>query len=92
MSKRNKYDYRITQSNSSWSAEIIRRVTSKKSIVSKSQDGFSNEEEAKNWGEKELKAFQLNQKDRNQRHSSKRQQKAERIKTKAEANSKHKEH
>ena len=85
MAKSNKYDYQITQDNSSWSAQIIRRVTSKKTVVSKSQDGFPTETEAQDWGKKELEAFMLNLKNRNQRHSSQRQQKADKIKAKAEA-------
>ncbi len=88
MAKSNKYDYRVTADNSSWSAEIIRRVTSKKTIVSKSQDGFSSEDDAQQWAKKELEAFQQNQQKQNQRQSTKRQQKADRIKTKAEANAK----
>ncbi len=88
MAKSNKYDYRVTDDNSNWTAEIIRRVTSKKTIVSKSQDGFSSEDNAKKWAEKELQAFQQNQQKQNQRHSTKRQQKADRIQTKAEANAK----
>ena len=41
----------------SWKAEIVRRVTARKNIVSKSQEGFASEAEANTWGEVEMKAF-----------------------------------
>ena len=88
MAKSNKYDFQVTQDNSSWSAQIIRRVTSKKTVVSKSQDGFPSQADAEEWGQKELENFMHNLKNRNQRHSSQRQQKANKIKAKAEAGSK----
>ncbi len=67
MTTNKKYDYRITQGKSDWTAEITRRVTSKKTTVSKSQDGFATEAEAKAWGEKELAAFLENLTKRNKR-------------------------
>ena len=60
MAKSNKYDFQVTQDNSSWSAQIIRRVTSKKTVVSKSQDGFPSEADAEEWGQKELENFLIN--------------------------------
>jgi Protein of unknown function (DUF3622) len=67
MTTNKKYDYRITQNKTDWTAEITRRVTSKKTTVSKSQDGFATEAEAKTWGEKELAAFLENLTKRNKR-------------------------
>jgi len=71
MSTHKKYDFRIVQDNTSsspsWMAEITRRVTSKKTTVSKSQDGFATEAEAKAWGEKELALFLENLTTRNKR-------------------------
>lgn len=67
MTTNKKYDYRIVQNKSDWTAEITRRASSKKTIVSKSQDGFSTEAEAKAWGEKELVAFLENLTKRNKR-------------------------
>ncbi len=87
MAKSNKYDYQLTQNNSNWSAEIIRRVSRKKNIISKSQQGFASETDARKWAENELEIFMKNLKARNQRHSSQRQQKAARIQDKAKANS-----
>lgn len=76
MTKGKKYDYRITQDGNNWAASIIRRVTSKKTTVSKSKDGFYNEAEAKEWAENELKSFMKNQNDRNKQRSKKRDTKA----------------
>ncbi len=75
MAKAKKYDYRVEQNDAGWTAEIIRRVTSKRMMVSKSQDGFSSEAEAKAWGEEALAAFLKNLEERNKRHSSQREQK-----------------
>ena len=49
-----KYDYRVAKTKAGWSAEITRRVTSKRTAVSKSQDGFASEAEALAWAKKEL--------------------------------------
>jgi hypothetical protein len=74
MTTHKKYDCRITQEGTSWTAEIIRRVTSKRTAVSKSQDGFATEAEAQVWGEKELKSFLDNLADRNKRDSEQRKE------------------
>lgn len=52
-----KYDFLITQNDTGWVVEILRRVTSKKTVVSKTQDGFDSEAEAQTWGENEVKDF-----------------------------------
>jgi len=67
MTTNKKYDLRISQGKTDWTAEITRRVTSKKTTVSKSQDGFATEAEAKAWGEKELASFLENLTKRNKR-------------------------
>ncbi len=77
MTKGKKYDYRVVQADSDWSAEIVRRVTTKKTVVSKSQGGFKTESEAKEWGETELKNFSKNLNARNKRRSEQRNQGAE---------------
>ncbi len=69
MTQSKKYDYRISQSKKTWAAEIVRRVTSKRTSVSKSQDGFASEVEAKTWAETELKLFLENLVNRNKRDS-----------------------
>lgn len=77
MSTNKKYDYRVTKGKTDWTAEIIRRVTSKKTSVSKSQDGFASEADARAWGEKELKSFLENLAERNKRDAAQRQQQKE---------------
>ena len=69
MLKSKKYDYRIVQDKTGWSAEINRRATSKKTVVSKKQAGFSTEAEAQAWGQTELKALLANLNERNKRRS-----------------------
>jgi Protein of unknown function (DUF3622) len=65
MTSNKKYTTRTVQTKTDWTAEIVRRVTSKKTTVSKSQGGFSSEEEAQSWAEKELAAFLENLTKRN---------------------------
>ncbi len=69
MAKGKKYDCRILQDNTGWTAEIIRRATSSRIVVSKKQAGFSTESEAQKWGQSELKLFLLNLEERNKRRS-----------------------
>jgi len=69
MAKGKKYEYRLVQDNTSWTAEIVRRITSKKTVVSKSQGGFTSESDAQEWGQKELKSFLQNLTERNKRRS-----------------------
>ncbi len=73
MSKVKKYDYRVAKNRKNWKAEIIRRATSSKTVVSKRQAGFSTEAEATEWAEKELKSFLDNQAEKNKRHSKQRE-------------------
>ena len=72
MAKGKKYDVRVVQDKKTWTAEIIRHITSKKTVVSKSQVGFVLEADAQGWGEKELKSFLQNLNERNKRRSEKR--------------------
>ena len=74
MTKGKKYDYRVVENNKTWTTEIIRRASSKKTVVSKSQAGFSTEAEAQEWGQTELKTFLKNLKESNQRRAEKRSQ------------------
>ena len=69
MAQNKKYEYRLIQQGDSWRAEISRRVTSKRSLISKQQDGFASEAEASAWAEAELKEFLLRLKERNKRDS-----------------------
>jgi hypothetical protein len=48
-----------------WSAEITRRATATKTVVSKAQAGFASEAEALSWAEKELAVFlELNERNK----------------------------
>ncbi|VAW98657.1 hypothetical protein MNBD_GAMMA22-1600 [hydrothermal vent metagenome] len=67
MTKTKKFECRTVQDNKTWTAEIVRRVTSKKFHVSKSKQGFTNEAQALEWGEQEIKSFVLNLSKRNKR-------------------------
>lgn len=62
-----KYSTSIEQGDNGWRADIVRRVSSRKTLVSKSQDGFASEAEAQAWGEKELDEFLQNLRARNKR-------------------------
>lgn len=57
MNPSKKYSCRVIQNGSAWTAEVVRRVTSKRSLVTKSQDGLATEAEALAWGEKEVNAL-----------------------------------
>ncbi len=74
MEKNTKYDFRTVEKNGSWRTEIVRRASSKKSVVSKSQEGFATESDANAWGESELKSFLERQTKRNKRHALQRKQ------------------
>ena len=60
MTQSKKYDYRVLQNNTFWTTEIIRRASSKTSIVTKSQSGFTTEAEAQAWGQNEVKTLLQN--------------------------------
>ena len=60
MTQSKKYTYRVVQDDTGWTTEIIRRASSKKSIVTKKQGGFATESAAQEWGQTEVKAFLKN--------------------------------
>jgi len=73
MSKSKKYSYLINKdSDTSWTASIVRQVSSKKNNVSKTQSEFATEQEAKEWAEAELVSFQETQTTRNSRKNEQR--------------------
>ena len=74
MTKGKKYDFRVVPGKEGWCAEIIRRISRQKTVVSKTQDGFVTEAEAQEWGEKELKEFSQNLNERNKKRSAIRNQ------------------
>jgi len=69
MANSKKYSFKVKQDRSSWSAQIIRRVSSQKKLVSKRQGGFKSEAEAQAWAEKEIVLFFENLSARNKRRS-----------------------
>ena len=72
MAKGKKYDYRIVADKTNWTAEITRRKTSREVVVSKRQQGFASESDAKAWGESELKSFLQNLVEKNKLRSENR--------------------
>lgn len=60
MAQQNKFDYRITQEGDKWNAEITRRVTARRTSVSKRKNGFENEASAETWAKEELLQFVKN--------------------------------
>lgn len=69
MTKGKKFDFRVTQQDTTWTAEIVRRKTARETIVSKSQDGFASEEAAQQWAQTELASFLKNLAERNKRRA-----------------------
>jgi len=77
MSQGKKYSSRVTGNEGSWSAEILRQASNKKVVVSKRQDNFASEDEAKSWADKQLEQFLQQQVERNKRKAEKRVQREE---------------
>tara|TARA_R110001592_G_scaffold195349_1_gene443015 strand:- start:573 stop:794 length:222 start_codon:yes stop_codon:yes gene_type:complete len=70
MSTNKRYNSLVSADETSglWRAEILRRASSKRNVVSKMQEGFATEEEANKWAEAELAQF-LALTERNKRKS-----------------------
>ncbi|HEY9036750.1 MAG TPA: DUF3622 domain-containing protein [Pseudomonadales bacterium] len=75
MTQTKKYDARVTPQGNTWTAEITRRVSSQRTVVSKSQDGFLNEADALAWAKTTLLEFSQTHADKNKRHARERAQK-----------------
>ena len=69
MAKSKKYDCCVQHNDTGWSVEIIRKVTAKKTVVSKRQDGFATESDAIEWGQNEVKVFLQQHNERNKLRS-----------------------
>lgn len=80
MSKNGKYQAEITQADDGWQAQIKRQVTSRKTTVSKQQDGFASEAEARSWADEQLTEFTGKQQAANLRQNKNRKQ-AEQTRT-----------
>lgn len=72
MAQQNKFDFRITQNNEQWDAEITRRVSARRTSVSKRKKGFDSEALATEWAKEALAGFLENQQLSNKRKSEKR--------------------
>jgi len=57
MKKSMQYDIRIVQDDTGWVADIIRRVTTKKTTVTLSQSGFTTEADALAWAQEKVNTF-----------------------------------
>lgn len=57
MNTSKRYDCQVMQEKSGWAADIIRRVSSKKTRVTKHQGGFATESEAQEWAQAEAAVY-----------------------------------
>ncbi|QFU24386.1 DUF3622 domain-containing protein [Shewanella eurypsychrophilus] len=85
MTQTKKFDFRIKQDKDVWAAEITRRQTARKTVVSKRKTGFATEAEATAWGEKELKSYLDNLMERNERKAKQREERTEAAAAKEQA-------
>ncbi|MBY6187605.1 DUF3622 domain-containing protein [Marinobacter hydrocarbonoclasticus] len=72
MAQGKKYDFRVIENDGSWTAEIVRKISSRKTKVTQRQDGFGTEAEAQTWAEQALEGFLKQQVERNQRKATQR--------------------
>ena len=76
MSSTPRFSIRIVPNENTWRAEIVRRVTAKRQHISKAQDGFTSEAEARSWADAELTKFLANLAKRAQKDLPRRVEKA----------------
>lgn len=57
MATNKKYTVLLVEDGTTWTAQIARRASARKTIISKSQDGFASQEEAQAWGDEQLVEF-----------------------------------
>ncbi|QYK01959.1 DUF3622 domain-containing protein [Shewanella psychrotolerans] len=81
MTQQKKYGLRVIEAEGTWTAQVTRRMTARKTVVSKSQKGFATEAEANEWGNKALQQIVENLMVRNERRAK---QRAERDQALAE--------
>ena len=86
MARVKKYTIEIIQKNATWTAKIHRRISVKKSTVSKKQSDFTSEKAANEWAITELEVFTSYQHERNEKNSKKRDLKQEIANEKAAVN------
>ena len=69
MTQSKKFSLLIEQTDQQWSAKIIRKVSNRRTMVSKKKGRFATEAEAQAWGEQTLQEFLQNHAQRNERHA-----------------------
>ena len=74
MTTTKRYDFRVLQKGELWSAEVIRRASSEKVVVSTSKDGFATETEAQTWAVAEIALLLKKYKEKDRARSEKRKQ------------------
>lgn len=84
MSQENKFGFNVTQQGEQWNAEITRRVSARKTTVSKRKKGFESEDQATVWAKEQLVTFLENLQASNKRKAEKRVERNE-LSAKAEA-------
>lgn len=60
MNPSKKYSFNVIEDADGWRVEVLRRVSSKRSHISKQKDGFATQEAAQAWGEAEAAALLKN--------------------------------
>ena len=72
MAQEKKFDFSIKQDGEQWNAEITRRVSARKTSVSKQKKGFASEELATEWAKEKLSECLENLQAGNKRKAEKR--------------------
>ncbi len=84
MAQEKKYDYRLVQDSDTWTTEITKRVTARKTTVTKRKKDFETQAQAKEWGETKLAEYVESLQQHNKRKAEKRAVRNE-LEAKAEA-------
>lgn len=74
MSKASKYEIKVSPKGDTWEAKILRRVSVRRTQVSKKKAGFDSQEAAQAWADTNLEDFINKQQERNLRKTEKRSQ------------------
>jgi len=72
-----KFEYRLVEKDKTWIAEITRKVSARKTNVTKSKDNFASEKEATEWAKAELKALSTKVSERRRALKVEKEQKAQ---------------
>ncbi len=72
MAQEKKFDFSVKQDGEQWNAEITRRVSARRTSVSKRKKGFETEALATEWAKEQLTQFLENLQSGNKRKAEKR--------------------